>query len=100
VVQLLDEGNTIPFITRYRKERTGGLDEEVLRTIQDRVGLLRQLSDRKQTVLRSIENQGKLTEDLRSAIIAAENPKRPGRPLSAVQAEEAVAGHCGARERA
>jgi uncharacterized protein len=76
VVQLLDEGNTIPFITRYRKERTGGLDEEVLRTIQDRVGLLRQLSDRKQTVLRSIENQGKLTEELRAAIIAAENPKR------------------------
>ncbi len=76
VVQLLDEGNTIPFITRYRKERTGGLDEEVLRTIQDRVGLLRQLSDRKQTVLRSIENQGKLTEELRGAILAAENPKR------------------------
>jgi protein Tex len=76
VVQLLDEGNTIPFITRYRKERTGGLDEEVLRTIQDRVGLLRHLADRKQTVLRSIENQGKLTEELRGAIIAAENPKR------------------------
>ena len=76
VVQLLDEGNTIPFITRYRKERTGGLDEEVLRTIQDRVGLLRQLADRKQTVLRSIENQGKLTEELRHAILAAENPKR------------------------
>jgi protein Tex len=76
VVQLLDEGNTIPFITRYRKERTGGLDEEVLRTIQERVGLLRQLADRKQTVLRSIENQGKLTEELRGAILAAENPKR------------------------
>src|SRR3984893_18047170 len=76
VVQLLDEGNTIPFITRYRKERTGGLDEEVLRTIQDRVGLLRQLADRKHTVLKSIEHQGKLTDELRAAIIAADNPKR------------------------
>src|SRR5271168_2320226 len=76
VVQLLDEGNTIPFITRYRKERTGGMDEEVLRTIQERVGLLRQLADRKQTILRSIEGQGKLTDELRSAIIAADNPKR------------------------
>ena len=54
VVQLLDEGNTIPFITRYRKERTGGLDEEVLRTVQERVGQLRQHADRKRTVLKSI----------------------------------------------
>jgi len=76
VVQLLDEGNTIPFITRYRKERTGGLDEEVLRTVQERVGQLRQLADRKRTVLKSIENQGKLTDDLRAAIVAADNPKR------------------------
>src|SRR5260370_23950278 len=76
VVQLLDEGNTIPFITRYRKERTGGLDEEVLRTVQERVGQLRQLADRKRTVLKSIENQGKLTDDLRAAIIASDNPKR------------------------
>ena len=76
VVQLLDEGNTIPFITRYRKERTGGLDEEVLRIIQERVGLLRQLADRKQTILKSIEDQGKLTDELRAAILAADNPKR------------------------
>jgi len=76
VVQLLDEGNTIPFITRYRKERTGGLDEDVLRTIQERIGLLRQLADRKQTILRTIENQGKLTDELRAAILAADNPKR------------------------
>src|SRR5262249_17221574 len=76
VVQLLDEANTIPFITRYRKERTGGLDEDVLRTIQERVGLLRQLADRKQTILRTIENQGKLTDELRAAILAADNPKR------------------------
>src|SRR5437016_205081 len=76
VVQLLDEGNTIPFITRYRKERTGGLDEEVLRIIQERVGQLRQLADRKQTILKSIDNQGKLTDELRAAILAADNPKR------------------------
>src|SRR5947209_6988014 len=60
VVQLLDEGNTIPFITRYRKERTGGLNEDVLRIVQERIGLLRQLAKRKQTILKSIANQGKL----------------------------------------
>ena len=76
VVQLLDEGNTIPFITRYRKERTGGLDEEVLRIIQDRIGQLRQLAERKQTILKTIESQGKLTDELRSAILASDNPKR------------------------
>src|SRR5262245_51203242 len=75
VVQLLDEGNTIPFITRYRKERTGGLNEEVLRQIRDRVGRLREMGERKQTILRSIEGQGKLTDELRTAIIAAANSK-------------------------
>src|SRR5438270_6593131 len=76
VVGLLDEGNTVPFITRYRKERTGGLDEEVIRQVQARVHYLRQLAERKQTVLKSIEGQGKLTDDLRHAILAAETPKR------------------------
>ncbi len=76
VVQLLDEGNTIPFITRYRKERTGGLDEEVLRIIQERIGQLRHLAERKQTILRSIEGQGKLTDELRAAILSADSPKR------------------------
>ena len=76
VVQLLDEGNTIPFITRYRKERTGGLNEDILRIIQERLHNLRQLAERKQTILRSIENQGKLTPELRSAILAAEHPRR------------------------
>src|SRR5262245_48303890 len=76
VVQLLDEGNTVPFITRYRKERTGGLNEEVIRTVQARVAQLRALADRKQTVLKSIENQGKLTEELKAAILAADSPKR------------------------
>lgn len=76
VVQLLDEGNTVPFITRYRKERTGGLNEDVIRTVQTRVASLRQLADRKQSILKSIENQGKLTDDLRAAIVNAETPKR------------------------
>src|SRR6266481_4897708 len=76
VVQLLDEGNTVPFITRYRKERTGGLDEELIRIIQGRVQLLRQLAERKQTILKSVEGQGKLTDELRAAIVAAETPKR------------------------
>src|SRR3954454_276886 len=76
VVQLLDEGNTIPFITRYRKERTGGLDEDVLGLIQESVGNLRHLAERKQTILRSIENQGKMTEELRAAIVAADHPKK------------------------
>jgi uncharacterized protein len=76
VVQLLDEGNTVPFITRYRKERTGGLDEEVIRQVQTRVGLVRQLADRKQTILKSIETQGKLTDDLRQAILRADTSKR------------------------
>src|SRR6266851_5076064 len=75
VVQLLDEGNTIPFITRYRKERTGGLDEEALRQIQSRVVYGRQLNERKQTILKTIESQGKLTEDLQRAILSADSNK-------------------------
>lgn len=76
VVQLLDDGNTVPFITRYRKERTGGLDEEIIRQVQARLLKQRQLLDRKQTILKSIETQGKLTEDLRQAILLAETSKR------------------------
>lgn len=76
VVQLLDEGNTIPFITRYRKERTGGLDEEMLRRIQLRVTALRALAERKQTILRSIAGQGRLTDDLLGAVLDADNIKR------------------------
>ncbi|HEV3260460.1 MAG TPA: Tex family protein [Gemmataceae bacterium] len=76
VVQLLDESNTVPFITRYRKERTGGLNEEVIRQIQARVGFLRLLAERKQTILKSIENQGKLTDELRAAVLGAESSKR------------------------
>src|ERR1700681_4365418 len=76
VVGLLDEGNTVPFITRYRKERTGGLNEEVIREVQARDHYLRHLGERKLTVLKSIEGQGKLTDDLRNAILAADTTKR------------------------
>ncbi len=75
-VELLDEGNTVPFITRYRKDHTGGLDEEQIRHIQGRLEKLRQLADRKQTILRSIESQGKLTDALAEEILAATTSKR------------------------
>lgn len=70
-ISLLDEGNTIPFIARYRKEMTGELDENQLREIEDRVLYLRNLEDRKVEVIRIIEEQGKLTEDLQTAITSA-----------------------------
>ena len=62
-VKLIDEGNTIPFIARYRKEVTGALSDEILRNLFDRLTYLRNLEDKKQTVLASIEEQGKLTEE-------------------------------------
>jgi uncharacterized protein len=70
-VALFDEGNTIPFVARYRKEVTGGLDEEQLRQIEARLDYLRRLAERKETVLRSIDDQGKLTPELAAAIGAA-----------------------------
>src|SRR5262249_38625204 len=76
VVQLLDEENTVPFITRYRKERTGGLNEDIIRRIQDRVAHLRELATRKQTILRSIAMQGRLNDPLTQAILAAARPQR------------------------
>jgi len=75
-VELLDEGNTVPFITRYRKDVTGGLDEEQIREIQFRVGKIRQLAERKATILKTIEAQGKLTPELAEQIQHANTPKR------------------------
>ena len=65
---LVDEGNTIPFIARYRKEVTGSLDDEILRKINDRRNYLLNLEERKETVLKSIEEQGKLTDELKKEI--------------------------------
>ena len=76
VVQLLDEENTVPFITRYRKDRTGGLNEEAIRRIQERITHLRELANRKQTILKSIAGQGRLNDALTQALLAAESPKR------------------------
>ena len=70
-VQLIDEGNTIPFIARYRKEVTGSLNDEVLRNLYERLTYLRNLEDRKNSVLASIEEQGKLTEELKKQILDA-----------------------------
>ncbi|QEH32551.1 30S ribosomal protein S1 [Aquisphaera giovannonii] len=95
VVQLLDEGNTVPFITRYRKERTGNLNEVVIHEIQVRVQRLRELAERKATILKAIEGQGKLNDELAAAIRAAENPKRledlylPFKPKKRTKASDA-----------
>lgn len=70
-IKLIDEGNTIPFIARYRKEATGSLNDEILRTLNERLTYLRNLEDRKVQILNSIEEQGKLTDELKSKIEAA-----------------------------
>jgi len=75
-VRLLDEGATVPFIARYRKEVTGGLDDAQLRELKQRLTYLRELEDRRATVLASIEGQGKLTEELRADIEAADTKQR------------------------
>ena len=71
-VKLIDEGNTIPFISRYRKEITGSLNDEVLRSLNERLAYLRNLEEKKEQVLGSIEEQGKLTEELKAQILAAD----------------------------
>ena len=71
-VKLIDEGNTIPFISRYRKEATGTLNDEQLRNLNERLTYLRNLEDKKNQVLSSIEDQGKLTEELKAQILAAQ----------------------------
>ena len=73
-VKLIDEGNTIPFISRYRKEATGSLNDEQLRTLSERLTYLRNLEDKKNQVLKSIEDQGKLTEELKKQILDAQTP--------------------------
>ena len=96
-VNLIDEGNTIPFISRYRKEVTGSLDDEQLRKLHERLTYLRNLQERKEQVLASIEEQGKLTDELREQILAAETlvvvedlylPYRPKRRTRATIAKE------------
>lgn len=96
-VKLIDEGNTIPFISRYRKEATGSLNDEQLRKLHERLLYLRNLEEKKEQVLSSIEEQGKLTEELKAQILAAETlvvvedlyrPYRPKRRTRATAAKE------------
>ena len=96
-IKLIDEGNTIPFIARYRKEVTGSLDDEVLRNLYERLVYLRNLEEKKETILKSIEEQGKLTDELRSDIEKAETmvalddlylPYRPKKRTRATIAKE------------
>ena len=75
-VGLIDEGNTIPFISRYRKEVTGSLNDEQLRNLHERLVYLRNLEDKKAQVLSSIEEQGKLTEELKEKILKAVTERR------------------------
>ncbi len=97
VIQLIDEGNTIPFIARYRKEMHGGLNDEVLRNLDERLRYLRNLEEKKESVLATIEEQGALTEELRKKIEAADTlvavddlyrPYRPKRRTRATIAKE------------
>lgn len=96
-VKLIDEGNTIPFISRYRKEVTGSLNDEQLRNLDERLTYLRSLEDKKEQVLKSIEEQGKLTDELKERILAAQTlvvvedlyrPYRPKRKTRASIAKE------------
>lgn len=97
-VALLDEGSTVPFIARYRKEVTGGLDDTQLRQLEERLGYLRELNARRETILESINSQGKLTPELKKAIIDADTktlledlylPYKPKRRTKAQIAKEA-----------
>ncbi|MFA5538336.1 MAG: Tex-like N-terminal domain-containing protein, partial [Gemmobacter sp.] len=96
-IALLDEGATVPFVARYRKEATGGLDDTQLRTLADRLSYLRELEARREVILGSIRDQGKLTADLETAIAAAETksalediylPYKPKRRTRAMIARE------------
>lgn len=75
-ITLLDDGATVPFVARYRKEVTGGLDDTQLRTLYSRLGYLRELNDRRQVILSSIQAQGKLTAELQAAIDQADSKTR------------------------
>ncbi|MDE7327861.1 MAG: RNA-binding transcriptional accessory protein, partial [Lachnospiraceae bacterium] len=96
-IKLIDEGNTIPFIARYRKEVTGSLNDEVLRNLSERLVYLRGLQEKKEQVIGSITEQGKMTDELKEAILAAETmvvvedlyrPYRPKRRTRATVAKE------------
>lgn len=97
VIEMLDEGNTVPFIARYRKERTGGMDDEMLRKFSERLTYLRNLEERKSDVIRLIDEQGKLTEDIKNSVLKCDTlteiedlyrPFKPKKRTRATIAEE------------
>src|SRR5688572_15714707 len=96
-VELLQAGNTVPFIARYRKEATGSLDEVQIRAVEERLGYLKDLESRRKTILDSVESQGKLSDALRNQILACDNkatlediylPYKPKRRTRAMMARE------------
>src|SRR5579864_818616 len=97
-VALLDAGSTVPFIARYRKEATEGLDDAQLRALEERLGYLREMDERRESILKSIQEQGKLTNELKASILAADTkqrledlylPYKPKRRTKAMIAREA-----------
>lgn len=97
VIDMLDKGDTVPFIARYRKERTGGLSDEVLRNFNERLIYLRNLDERKNTVLKTIEEQGKLTDEIKNKVVLCETltelediyrPFKPKKRTRAIIAQE------------
>ena len=97
LITLLDEGGTIPFIARYRKEMHGSLDDQVIRAFSDRLGYLRNFEDRKKTIVKTIDEQGKLTEEIAKKLDEAktltelEDIYRPFKPKRKTRATEAIA---------
>ncbi|HKL76952.1 MAG TPA: Tex-like N-terminal domain-containing protein, partial [Gammaproteobacteria bacterium] len=95
-VALIDDGATVPFIARYRKEATGGLDDTQLRNLEERLGYLRELEERRETVLNTIREQGKLTDDLAQQIAAADTKTRledlyaPYKPKRRTKGQKAI----------
>ena len=96
-VELLDEGCTVPFIARYRKEMTGSLDDTALRKLEERLTFLRNLDDRRNTIISQIESQGKMTQKLREqldkamTLVALEDLYRPYKPKRKTRAQAAIA---------
>ena len=100
VIELLDDGGTVPFIARYRKESTGNLDEVKVRGIEEKLAYFRDLVARRETILASIAEQGKLTDELKARIEGDLRQERAGRLVPALPAEAPHQGDHGAREGA
>ena len=98
VIGLLDDGGTVPFIARYRKEATGNLDEVQIRAIEEKLAYFRDLVERRETILASIAEQGKLTDELKARIEGHARQERARRSVPAIQAQAPHQGHHRTRE--